>query len=61
MHFVSFMMASSDEDEDPRSLAKSHINLLIAKCKTLSKEAMKVDSPNATEVENVMDAGKDSF
>jgi hypothetical protein len=55
------MMASSDEDEDPRSLAKSHINLLIAKCKTLSKEAMKVDSPNATEVENVMDAGKDSF
>ena len=52
-------MDSSDDEDDPRSLAKSHINLLVEKCTTLSKKVMNVDSPNDTAAENVMDAGID--
>ena len=50
-------MLCSDDEEDPRGLAISHIKLLIEKCSSLSKMAMQVDSPNAAE--DVMNAGSD--
>jgi hypothetical protein len=51
-------MSSSEDEDDPRALAQSHVKLLIEKFSTLSKKAMQVDSPNDSAVEDVMDAGK---
>lgn len=50
---------SSDDEDDPRSLATSHIKHLLEKCSTLSKKAMHVDSPNDTSAESVINAGSD--
>ena len=41
-------MISSDDEDDPRSIATSHIKLLLEKCSTLSKKAMHVESPKDT-------------
>ena len=60
LQMLTVKMLSSDDD-DHRSLATSHMKLLIEKCSTLSKKAMHVDSPNDTAAASVINAGSDNL
>ena len=54
-------MSRSDDEDEPRALATSHVKLLIEKCSSLCKKAMHVDSPNYSAADDVMNAGSGDF